>query len=177
MGGCTDNIEVRLPSESENYLQRLEDLRDQVKNLVGKISAADLDWQPFKSDDEQTSNSLAMLVAHSCGAEHFWIGEVIGGLPPSRNRDSEFATKKTSQSELFHLLHQTPIESRAILSPLTPDQLEGYRVVEGRQVSVRWAVLHVIDHTALHLGHMQMTYQLLMGGEPFPAPLWSQRIP
>lgn len=166
-----------MPSEIENYLQRLEDLHDQVKVLVGKISPANLDWQPFKVDGEQTSNSMAMLVTHICGAEHFWVGEVIGELPPTRNRDSEFATKNTSQTELFHLLQQTSKESRAILAALTPHQLEGYRVVDDRQVSVRWAVLHVIDHTALHLGHMQMTYQLMTGGEPYPAPLWSQRIP
>jgi len=166
-----------LPSETENYLQRLEDLRGQVRDLVEKTKPTDLDWKPFSADGEQISNSMAVLAAHICGAEHFWISEVVGGNSPSRNRDAEFATKDASQSELFHLLHQTSIETRAILSALTPQQLEEYRVVEGQQVPVRWALLHVIDHTALHLGHMQMTYQLLTGGVPNPAPLWSQRIP
>jgi hypothetical protein len=35
----------------------------------------------------------------------------------------------------------------------------------------------VIDHTALHVGHMQITRQLWAGGKSFPSPLWSQRLP
>ena len=46
----------------------------------------------------------------------------------------------------------------------------------GRIVPVRWAILHVIDHTALHLGHMQITYQLWMGGQRGPSPRWYERL-
>jgi len=71
LGGCIDNNEVHLLSEIDNYLQRLDDLRDQIKTLVEMVKPGDLDWQPFPGDGEQTSNSLAALVAHCCGRERF----------------------------------------------------------------------------------------------------------
>ena len=176
-GGCIDNNEVHLLSELENYLQRLEDLRGQIENLITGVAPDQLNWRPIEAAMEQQINSLAVLVAHTCGAEHFWIGEVIGGKTPTRNRQIEFKTQTNSHTELFHLLHQTSIETREILLALPPDALNSNREVEAREVPVRWALLHVVDHTALHLGHMQMTYQLLSGGTPHPAPLWKQRLP
>lgn len=164
-------------SEIDNYLQRLDDLRDQIKTLVEMVKPGDLDWQPFPGDGERTSNSLAALVAHCCGRERFWISEVIGGHPSTSDRKTELSIQNSSHAELFQLLNQNSIDTRAVLSKLEPADLDGSRLVEGKLVPVRWGILHVIDHTALHLGHMQMTYQMLTGGIPFPAPLWKQRVP
>jgi hypothetical protein len=50
------------------------------------------------------------------------------------------------------------------------------REARDRVIPVRWCILHVIDHTALHLGHMQLTYQLWMGGQPGPSPRWFERV-
>jgi len=55
--------------------------------------------------------------------------------------------------------------------------LSGTRQAKDRMVSVRWGILHVIDHTSLHLGHMQMTYQLWTGGKAVHSPLWTERLP
>lgn len=162
--------------EVENYLFRLEDLRGQIKNLISQVPPEQLDWRPIESGGEQT-NSAAVLVAHCCGAERFWIGEVIGGKAPVRDRQAEFATRTTSHAELFHLLQQTSDETREILKVLPAEVLESSRLVEDEQVPVRWALLHCVDHIALHLGHLQMTYQLMTHGKTITAPLWKQRIP
>jgi len=159
-----------LLSEIENYLYRMDDLRAQIEKLVAQVKPVDLNWRPFGADGEQTSNSVAVLTAHICGAEHHWIGEIIGGKDPTRDRQAEFATKTSNHSELFHLLHQNSQETREILSALTSQDLDGNRVVEAEEVPVRWAILHVIEHTALHLGHLQLTYQMLSGGTPNPSP-------
>jgi hypothetical protein len=37
--------------------------------------------------------------------------------------------------------------------------------------------MQIVDHTALHLGHMQITYQLWMGGQSKPSPYWYERLP
>jgi len=168
-------MRLRLPTELENYSQRLEDLRGQIQNLITAVTPEQLNQRPLQTELEQT-NSLAVLVAHVCGAEHFWISEVLGGKPPTRNRPAEFTATVDSHSELFHLLHQTSEETKAVLSTLSPNELETSRLVEGKEVPVRWALLHVVDHTALHLGHLQMTYQLITGST-VQAPLWTQRIP
>lgn len=175
LGGCIDNNEVSLFTELENYLQRLEDLRGQIQNLITTVTPEQLNLRPLQTESEQT-NSLAVLVKHVCGAEHFWIGEVLGGKPPTRDRQAEFSAHVDSHTELFQLLHQTSKETRAVLLAFSLDELELSRMVEGKEVPVRWALLHVVDHTALHLGHMQMTHQLLTGST-VQAPLWVQRIP
>jgi len=164
-------------SELENYLQRIEDLRRQVGDLIADLPAEALNWRPVEGVDDHATNSLAVLVAHVAGVEHFWIGEVIGGHPPSRDRDAEFATLAADASDLRRLLDKTGAETRQVLSVLDEVDLDGTRRVQGRLVPVRWGILHIIDHTALHLGHMQLTYQLWKGGQGKPSPYWFDRLP
>jgi uncharacterized damage-inducible protein DinB len=163
--------------EVENYLQRIEDLRRQVDEMIAELPAEAFNWRPIPDGGEHATNSLAVLAAHVAGAERFWIGEVTGGRPASRSRDAEFATRAADASELRLLLEAAGAETRQILSALTAEELDGSREVQGRDVTVRWAIVHVIDHTALHLGHMQITYQLWAGGGSKPSPHWAQRLP
>lgn len=164
-------------TELDNYLQRLEDLRRQMTRLIADLPAEALNWRPIAGGDEHVTNSLAVLTAHSAGAEHFWIAEVVGGQPATRNREAEFAASAASASELVELLECTAQETRRVFSALTEADLDAARRVQERIVPVRWCVLHVIDHTSLHLGHMQITYQLWAGGKAFPSPWWTERLP
>ncbi len=164
-------------SELDNYLQRLEDLRQQVIDLIADLPVEALNWRPTERIEGHATNSLAVLAAHIAGAEHFWIGEIIGGLPPTRNRPAEFAVQAAGAAELVTLLQKSGQQTRSILAALSETDLNGAREVEGRMVAVRWGILHIIDHTALHLGHMQITYQLWMDGRSKPSPHWQQRLP
>jgi uncharacterized damage-inducible protein DinB len=174
-------------SELDNYGQCIEDLRRQVSGLIAGLPAEALNWRPISDpplvggagggDEGHVTNSLAVLAAHIAGAEHFWIAEVVGGRPPTRDRDAEFAIQATDASGLVRLLEKTGTETREVLSTLHEADLDGVREVEGREVPVRWGILHVIDHTALHLGHIQLTYQLWMGGQGKPSPFWFERLP
>jgi uncharacterized damage-inducible protein DinB len=161
-------------SELENYQRRIDDLRGQVRDLLAELPAEALNWRPL--EDEDTTNSLAVLAAHIAGAEHFWIGEVVGGLPTSRDRESEFTTQAEVAAELVRLLEATGAETRQVLARLEPSDLDGEREARGRTIPVRWCILHVVDHTALHLGHMQLTYQLWRGGQGVPSPFWYERL-
>jgi uncharacterized damage-inducible protein DinB len=179
--------------ELDNYLKRIEDLREQVSDLIADLPAEALNWRPLPpsvpapsallgtgaggtEERGDATNSLAVLAAHIAGAEHFWIGEVIGGRPSTRDRDAEFLTEVEDGSQLVRLLEQTGLETREILTTLTETDLDGIREARGRQVPVRWGILHIIDHTALHLGHMQLTYQLWMGGQNGRSPRWFERL-
>jgi hypothetical protein len=77
---------------------------------------------------------------------------------------------------VVRILDGVAAETREVLSTLGAEELEGTREARGREVPVRWCILHVIDHTALHLGHMQLTYQLWRGGEGKPSPRWFERL-
>ena len=164
-------------SEKENYLYRIEDLRRLVGDMLGVIPPEALDWQPTPAADGHASNSIAVLVAHIAGAEHFWIAEVIGKYPATRDRKQEFATCAVKTSDLSRLLEQVASETRNVLSNLTDQNLAETRTVDGYVFAVRWALLHVIEHTALHFGHMQLTYQFWSGGKSIPSPAWHLRLP
>ncbi len=164
-------------SELDNYLQRIEDLRQQVIDLIANLPVEALNWRPTERVEDHATNSLAVLAAHIAGAEHFWIGEIIGGQPPTRSRPAEFIIQTTDATELVDLLEKSGAETRAVLATLSEAELNGSREVDGRTVPVRWGILHIIDHTALHLGHMQITYQLWMAGRSKPSPRWYDRLP
>jgi uncharacterized damage-inducible protein DinB len=163
-------------AEIQQYLDMIEDLREQVCNLVAGVPADALNWRPIEGDDDHATNSLAIMAAHVAGAEHFWIAEVVGQWPATRDRSSEFVLKAADAQALIDRLNESSAETREILPALTIDDLHSTRQVGGRMVSVRWAILHVIDHTALHLGHMQLTYQLWHSGQIGPSPRWFERL-
>ena len=168
--------ERRMLSELGNYRQRIEDLRRQVGELIADLPAEALNWRPIECGGEETTNSLAVLVAHSAGAEHFWMAEVVGGYPPTRDRGAEFATQAGAAAELLRLLDKAGAATREVFSTLGEADLAATREARGWIIPVRWCLLHVVDHTALHLGHMQITYQLWAGGKSRPSPFWFERL-
>jgi hypothetical protein len=101
---------------------------------------------------------------------------VVGGSPPTRDRDAEFAAQASDAVQLVRLLEDTGAETREVFATLSEADLNGTREARGRTIPVRWCILHVIDHTALHLGHMQLTYQLWNKGQGKPSPFWYERL-
>jgi uncharacterized damage-inducible protein DinB len=164
-------------SELTNYSERIEDLHNQVSGVVAALPAQALNWRPLEAKKDHATNSLAVLVAHIAGAEHFWIGEVVGKRIGNRDREAEFATVADNAVEIISLLEKAAQETREVFSILSDLDLKKPRQASGRTIPVRWCILHVIDHTALHLGHMQITYQLWSGGESIHSPLWPERLP
>jgi uncharacterized damage-inducible protein DinB len=146
--------------EVQAYLTDFEELREQVKSLLEGLGQEALDWRPIEGVDELATNSLTAMVIHLAGSETYWMKEVIGGKKIVRDRDAEFVTKGLSVPELQAKIEATGKVTAEILSALTEKQLEESRKWRDRSVSVRWCILHVIEHYAQHLGHMQLTRQL-----------------
>jgi uncharacterized damage-inducible protein DinB len=146
--------------EVRTYLTDLEELREQIKGLLEGLPQEALDWRPIEGVGELATNSLAAMVVHLFGSETFWMKEIIGGKKIERDRDAEFVAKGLSLSELQAKIGAAAKVTVEILSALTEKQLEEGRRWKDRSVSVRWCILHVIEHIAQHLGHMQLTRQL-----------------
>ena len=162
--------------EAAAYLERIEDVRGQIDAILQTLTLDAVNWRPDDGSDDHAMNSIAILAMHTAGAEHFWIGEVVGGLPATRDRDAEFETKVADTAVLCQTLAKVGQQSRTVLESLTQEDLDGHREARGRLIPVRWSILHVIDHTSLHLGHIQLTTQLWQGGTAVDAPRWFQRL-
>lgn len=150
-------------SEITSYLEWIEELRGQVSQIVADLPVEALNWRPVAGAEDHATNSLAVLAAHVAGAEHHWISEMVGQQPATRHRPTEFVTTAVSASELVAKLTATGEETRQIMSQLTADSLNQPHTIHDHTFTGRWCILHVIEHTALHLGHMQLTAQLTNG--------------
>ena len=139
------------------YVERLQTLHTGMKRIVNGLPQAALDWTPGPE-----MNSLHVLAVHVAGSERYWIGDVAGSDPSGRDRDAEFRSGGLDTHALIDLLDRTLAHSRAVLEGLEPADLEDVCQAprDGRQVTVAWCLAHALEHTALHLGHMEITRQL-----------------
>ena len=151
---------MAMDSEITSYWEWIEELRSQVSRIVEDLPVEALNWRPVAGAEEHATNSLAVLATHVAVAEHHWISEVVGQQPATRHRPTEFVTTAVSASELVARLAATGKETQQVLSQLTADSLNQSHTIHDRTFTGRWCILHVIEHTALHLGHMQLTAQL-----------------
>jgi uncharacterized damage-inducible protein DinB len=141
----------------EDYLERLEDLHRDLKQAISGLSVEALDWLPGPD-----MNSLCVLIVHVTGAERYWIGEMVGEIPANRDRDSEFRARGLDEAALKQRLDDNLSLARRVLEKLTFDDLTTERrsPLQDRAFSKGWALLHALEHTALHTGHAQITRQM-----------------
>lgn len=103
-----------------------------------------------------------MLIVHLTGAERYWIGDVALGDTSNRDRAAEFSVSSIPLDALQARLADASDYAQSALTRLTLGDLEQERVSprDGRKFSVAWALLHALEHTAIHLGHIQITRQI-----------------
>jgi hypothetical protein len=162
--------------EISQYLDTLDDLRAQVGGIIKDVPADGLNWRPPLPADADGTNSLAVLAVHVAGSEHFWFAENIGQAPPTRKRDAEFSYVASSPADALERLGVVAIETHDVLSKLTAPELDSSFMKDDHAVGVRWVIHHVIYHYSLHIGHMQLTYQLWNKGKASNSPRWYHRL-
>jgi uncharacterized damage-inducible protein DinB len=148
--------------EIETYLSIYHRLRKEIKTVLEGLPSDALDWQPIQGEGELATNSIAVMLAHVAGSEAFFINEIIGRQKIQRDRPAEFSTKGVSLQDLNGRLEAAAKVTETALAALTPAQLEEPRKFREESVTVRWAIVLLIEHIAMHLGHMQLTRQLWM---------------
>jgi uncharacterized damage-inducible protein DinB len=139
------------------YLERLQDLHKDIQKAIDGLPPQALDWVPGPE-----MNSVAVLVVHLCGAERYWIGDVAGGEISGRERAAEFQTSGLDLAALKARLAGADGYAASVLERLSLADLEAVRTSprDGRQFTVAWALLHALEHTAIHLGHLQLARQM-----------------
>ena len=141
-----------------DFLQRLDILFNDMNKAIEGLPVAALDWVP--GDD---MNSLCVLVVHTCGAMRYWIGDMGVNDPSGRIRDNEFNVSGLTADELRARIAESLAYAQKALNDLTLDDLSKSIPSpnhQGREFIVSWSLLHALEHTALHVGHAQITRQL-----------------
>jgi uncharacterized damage-inducible protein DinB len=139
------------------YFNNLQELHDEIRKIIQELPPEALDWN-FGPE----TNSVTVLVVHVTGAERYWIGDVIAGESSGRNREAEFKAHGWSKDELFQRLDETEKYLQEVLRNLYLPSLDKKHLSprNGREVTAGWALAHALKHTALHLGHLELTRQL-----------------
>jgi uncharacterized damage-inducible protein DinB len=141
------------------YAGLLEHLKalhaEALKNLEG-LPVDALDWVPGPE-----MNSISVLIMHFTGSERYWVGDVVRGDPSFRNRDAEFQTKGVDAAALRQRVVDLDEYEAKAFEDLRVRDLESFKVApkDGRQVTVAWALLHAMQHTAVHIGHIEILTQ------------------
>jgi uncharacterized damage-inducible protein DinB len=142
----------------EDFYQRLSDMHDEMKAAIHDLPQEALDWVPGED-----MNSLCVLAVHTAAAERYWIGDMVGGEPSGRVRSQEFEARGLPEAELVAHLDRALQHSQQILAQLTLDDLNVMRTSpmhHNREFRAGWSLMHALEHTAVHTGHMQLTRQL-----------------
>ena len=140
-----------------DYLERLQTLHEDMKTAFKALPQEALDWVPGPD-----MLSFCVLVVHASGAERYWIGDVACQDPSDRDRAAEFGVHGLDAANLEARLDRSLDYIKGGLEKLKLDQLAEVRISsrDSRKYTAGWALAHALEHTALHLGHAQVTRQL-----------------
>jgi uncharacterized damage-inducible protein DinB len=136
----------------------LQHLRDSAIFKVQGLDQTQLRWAPTS-----TANSLGVLVVHLGYTERLWLRAICAGeqmdmawrarmfeLPQGWGAEEAVAFYRAESRQADAVLDRTSsldLPSRGDLRPTT----------------FRWAVFHLIEEAARHVGHMDITRELLDG--------------
>jgi hypothetical protein len=160
-----------LPAGSEvEVLSRLiRSLLTRVSASLEGLTAAQLNWRP----PARGSNSLYAIAAHVIGNARAWVLGIACGQPMGRDRPGEFASSGPDASALTADAARLCDDIASSLSRLSSSDMDRRSVPpailwgevgpgEPYEISVRDALLAVVEHASLHLGQLQLTRDLAL---------------
>ncbi len=142
--------------------------RDVIQQLTGIPD--DLLNKPLELPE---TNTLFALATHLVGAGEFWVLVLAGGWHIERDRLAEFHA--TGQGADLLARYQRWLENLHAVLDTLPDSAMGQHIeppatyrphMRDQSFTVRDCLLHAIEHSALHQGHIQLTRQVLLGKTP-----------
>ena len=144
-----ESFRRRFGYEFERLLETIADLDDDAVN-----------WKPSASG----TNSLLVLVTHTlASAEEHVVGKAAGKTVV-RNRDAEFVVTggaghlAARAAEVRRRVDEALVALEGRLDEERDPPLDKWR---GTRATVRDRLVHSVSHTAEHVGHAQLTRDLL----------------
>ncbi|MBA3944116.1 MAG: DUF664 domain-containing protein [Herpetosiphonaceae bacterium] len=160
-----------MESEITTYTRLLDRMREDVREVLLGLYGAGLNWRPLPTD----TNSVYALAQHSAWVEDWWIGSVAARAPFPHNwdNDEDLASSGDDPADLLVFLDQAAVRTAAFFATLDPDELGARRERIRRDGSVdtrsvRYCIVHTIEHYSEHIGQMRLTRQLWEAGQNKP---------
>jgi hypothetical protein len=117
-----------------------------------------------------TSNSLISMVQHLAWVERWWFAQCFGGMqlddPPGSDDDPDadfrVPTDRTGPEVAAFYRAEWERANTVILGAASLDD-DSKIAARGSPRSLRWILLHMIEETARHAGHADITRELIDG--------------
>ena len=130
-----------------------------IERCLDMLGEDDIWWRV-----NDASNSIGNLMLHLDGSTRMWILRVAGGRQIVRDRDAEFAARgPLAKAPLLARLRSTLAEVDEVLATLNEATLLERRPSTQGEVTVLWAVLHGVEHFAMHTGQIITLTKLRTG--------------
>ena len=156
-----------MDAEVEAYADQIRSLLARVSDCLHGLSEGQLNWRP----PIDGANSAYVVAAHTLGNARAWVLGIACGQPVERDRPAEFRASGRDAADLVAGAERLSQEIDASLAALMPSALDRRLVPpqrllgegEPREISVREALLHVVEHASIHLGQLQITRDWALG--------------
>ncbi len=153
-----------MPGEASHFAAVLERIARNALAQFRGISDVDLN-RPLELPE---SNTAFVLATHLIGSAEYWVLELAGERDVQRDRLSEFRATGTGV-ELAARYERWLASMQELLHSLPDEQMDQpvnvsasyHPTLDEEPMTLRDALLHAIEHCALHQGHLELTRQLL----------------
>jgi uncharacterized damage-inducible protein DinB len=136
----------------------LAHLRESAVYKIEGLDNTQLRWKPAV-----TANSLGQIVVHLGYAERLWLRAIVAGEPMDMTWRMHMFDLPDGWSvdEVVAFYRAETAAADAVLNAAS--SFDQPSRGELRTTTLRWAVVHLIEEIARHLGHMDITRELLDG--------------
>jgi len=122
----------------------------QVRACLQALDDEDLWWRP-----NEQSNAVGNLILHVSASNRHYLEHVIGGGVDVRDRDAEFAARRTlTKTDLERVWADTETRVTRVMDTLSSERLVETTDRSGRVSSFAGILLHVTHHNATHVGQI-----------------------
>jgi uncharacterized damage-inducible protein DinB len=142
----------------------VDDSLRELRTSVDACTADELNRRPAGED----TNGLAVLVTHTLHSTRAWLSLAMGAPLPDRDRPAEFAVVVDDPAAFLSTFDAFAADCRTLLetdAPFEPGRTGTAPWRAGdlarEPVTAAWALLHAIAHLREHVGHAQLTRQVV----------------
>jgi uncharacterized damage-inducible protein DinB len=131
------------------------------ETVVAKVQGLDEEQVRFKP--ASASNSLLALINHLTGVEARWFRSAIKGEHVDGNREDEFFPPDTLTVAKAIANYRVAWQRSDRIARNVSSLDDMCKAEWASSRNVRWVLLHVLEETARHAGHADITRELIDG--------------
>lgn len=139
--------------------EKLAELMGRIETCLGKLTADQI-WMR----GAENQNAVGNLALHLNGNVRQWILGGVGGLVEARDRDAEFAARGgVAPAALGRRLRETVDAALAVIRSLPHERLAERATIQGYEVSILKAIMHVVEHFSGHTAQIILITKMQTG--------------